>query len=55
MKIAIEGNIAAGKATLLEKLQLQNVAQVIVEPVSEWQSVCEGEDSNIMVCEFGKY
>ena len=63
-QIAIEGNIAAGKSTLLEKLQISNVAQVtrcaaasavtsamqiIVEPVEQWQTVIDGEDGNIMV------
>ena len=41
-QIAIEGNIAAGKSTLLEKLKELNVAQVIVEPVEQWQNVIEG-------------
>ena len=46
----MEGNIAAGKSTLLEKLEASNVAHVVVEPVEQWQNVLEGSDGNIMVC-----
>eukprot|EP00042_Codosiga_hollandica_P039403 m.330061 g.330061 ORF g.330061 m.330061 type:complete len:266 (-) comp55605_c0_seq4:373-1170(-) len=46
--IAIEGNIAAGKSTLLESLRLSSFAQVIVEPVDRWQEVIPGQPSNIM-------
>jgi hypothetical protein len=48
-QVAIEGNIAAGKSTLLDSLRLTSFAQVIAEPVDKWQSVIEGDDGNIMV------
>lgn len=47
--IAVEGNIAAGKSTLLERLQdMPGGAQIVVEPVEKWQTLVPGDDGNIM-------
>jgi thymidine kinase/deoxynucleoside kinase len=46
--IAIEGNIAAGKSTLLEKLEAGGEAQIVVEPVEKWQTLVPGPNGNIM-------
>lgn len=48
-QIAVEGNIAAGKSTLLERLQdMPGGAQIVVEPVEKWQTLVPGDDGNIM-------
>ncbi|XP_064384171.1 thymidine kinase 2, mitochondrial-like [Halichondria panicea] len=41
-KVAVEGNIASGKSTLLSKLQLMNSVEVLVEPVDKWQNLAGG-------------
>lgn len=46
--IAIEGNIASGKSTLLDYLQSVNKAQVVEEPVYRWQHVVDGENGNLI-------
>ena len=48
-QIAIEGNIASGKSTLLDYLQNVNKAQVVEEPVFRWQHVVDGESGNLIV------
>lgn len=40
--IAVEGNIAAGKSTLLEYLKMKENAFIIVEPVEKWQNLAPG-------------
>lgn len=37
--IAVEGNIASGKSTLLDKLRASDLAQVVEEPVAKWQNL----------------
>ena len=52
IKLAVEGNIGAGKSTFLDILQdrnleLQDLIEVVPEPVEEWQSVQNGESEPI--------
>lgn len=42
LKVAIEGNIASGKSTLLSKLEQLNYIEVLVEPVEKWQNLSGG-------------
>lgn len=47
VKLAVEGNIGAGKSTFLDiltdgSLELQDILEVIPEPVDEWRSVPSG-------------
>ena len=48
-KLAVEGNIGAGKSTFLSclagpqgSLELQDIVEIVPEPVEEWQSVTRG-------------
>lgn len=46
--LAVEGNIGAGKSTFLnimadQALELQDIIEVVPEPVEEWQSVAGAE------------
>ena len=48
VKLAVEGNIGAGKSTFLSimsdpVLELQDIIEVVPEPVEQWQSVPSGE------------
>lgn len=52
IKLAVEGNIGAGKSTFLDILQdrnleLQDMIEVVPEPVEEWQRVQNGESEPI--------
>ena len=46
IKIAIEGNIASGKSSLLDYLSTQKDYQIFYEPLEEWQNV---DGSNLIV------
>lgn len=46
--LAVEGNIGAGKSTFLNlmsdgSLELQDIVEVVPEPVEEWQAVTSGD------------
>ena len=52
IKLAVEGNIGAGKSTFLDILQdssleLQDLIEVVPEPVEEWQKVHNGSGEPI--------
>jgi len=52
VKLAVEGNIGAGKSTFLDilcdgALEMQDNIEVVPEPVEEWRSVRNGEDAPI--------
>lgn len=52
VKLAVEGNIGAGKSTFLDilcdgSLELQDIIEVVPEPVDEWRSVRYGEEEPI--------
>ena len=44
-KINIEGNIGAGKSTVLAALDLHDLWDSVIEPVAQWQ---HGHDVNIL-------
>jgi len=46
-KIAIEGNIAAGKSTFLQMLAENMDFVVVPEPVSKWQNVASPDDDTV--------
>eukprot|EP00041_Stephanoeca_diplocostata_P040267 m.1638988 g.1638988 ORF g.1638988 m.1638988 type:complete len:301 (-) comp32292_c0_seq1:150-1052(-) len=46
--IAVEGNIASGKSTLLQYFQSRG-AQVIMEPVDKWQNLTSESSGNILM------
>jgi deoxycitidine kinase/deoxyguanosine kinase len=50
--ISIEGNIGSGKSTLLENLrnhfQYNSKVLIIKEPIEEWESIKDGEGTNIL-------
>ena len=47
-RISLEGNLAAGKSTLLSVLAEQGLAlEVAQEPVAQWQHV-SGDEDNIL-------
>lgn len=50
--IAVEGNIASGKSTLLEQLREGDYAQIVEEPVTKWQNLMPGPDGNLIVGAF---
>ncbi|KAL5491979.1 hypothetical protein EMCRGX_G017360 [Ephydatia muelleri] len=41
-RIAVEGNIASGKSTLLKKLSQINGVEVLIEPVDKWRNLNGG-------------
>lgn len=52
VKLAVEGNIGAGKSTFLDvlcdgTLELQDIIEIVPEPVEEWQKVETGEHSPV--------
>jgi deoxyadenosine/deoxycytidine kinase len=52
VKLAVEGNIGAGKSTFLDvlcdgTLELQDIIEIVPEPVDEWQKVETGEQSPV--------
>eukprot|EP00890_Picochlorum_soloecismus_P004576 jgi/Picsp_1/5119/NSC_02482-R1_atp binding protein len=52
VKLAVEGNIGAGKSTFLDvlcdgTLELQDIIEIVPEPVEEWQKVETGEESPV--------
>lgn len=49
--ISVEGNIGAGKTTILDKMQKENINQTIVfirEPVDLWEEVKDSENVTIL-------
>jgi ribosomal protein L30E len=42
LRVAIEGNIASGKSTLLRKLSQLSDVEVMIEPVNKWRDVGGG-------------
>ena len=53
--ISIEGNIGAGKSTLIESLKLKNPTWNFVdEPVGMWSSL-KDDNGNSILLEFGKF
>ena len=52
VKLAVEGNIGAGKSTFLDvlcdgTLELQDIIEIVPEPVEEWQKVETGEHAPV--------
>lgn len=52
VKLAVEGNIGAGKSTFLNimsdgQLELQDIVEIVPEPVDEWRRVKNGGDEPI--------
>ena len=50
--LAVEGNIGAGKSTFLNlmadgSLELQDIVEIVPEPVDEWQAVASGDNGPI--------
>ncbi|KAK2078368.1 hypothetical protein QBZ16_003208 [Prototheca wickerhamii] len=50
--LAVEGNIGAGKSTFLSlmadgSLELQDIVEIVPEPVDEWQAVASGDNGPI--------
>mmetsp|Transcript_53874 Transcript_53874/g.127317 ORF Transcript_53874/g.127317 Transcript_53874/m.127317 type:complete len:320 (-) Transcript_53874:130-1089(-) len=46
LRIALEGNIAAGKSTLLKLLEDEVDYVAVPEPLSKWQQVTDGDNSS---------
>jgi len=42
LRIAVEGNIASGKSTLLDKLSQLESVEVLIEPVDKWRNLGGG-------------